>query len=86
MPGLAPSAMCIRREAFYRVGPFDPQWQGREWVAWYVQAMERGLKTLMLPEVVALRRLHGDNKGRGQWTKADFTRILKASLDRRRAQ
>lgn len=85
VPGYVPSAMLIRRDAFLRVGPFESHWQLGEPMDWYIRALERGLKGLMLPEVVARRRLHADNLGlRERGGQGDYLRILKASLDRRR--
>jgi glycosyltransferase involved in cell wall biosynthesis len=86
MRGPSPSSMLIKRVAFFRVGLFETQWRGREWPAWYVRAVDLGLSSLMLPEVVALRRLHASNKGLEPSANADFVHILKASLDRRRAR
>jgi hypothetical protein len=48
--------------------------------------MELGLQSLVLPDVVMRRRVHANNltqREREAWT--DYTRILKAALDRRRA-
>ena len=42
--------------------------------------------TLMLPDLVLRRRLHETNQGiRERGAAVDYVRILKASLDRRRA-
>lgn len=50
-------------------------------------AKERGLKSLMLSEIVLKRRLHDTNKGISKrQSQTDYVRILKASLDRRRAK
>jgi glycosyltransferase involved in cell wall biosynthesis len=87
MPGHIPGTMLIRREAFDRVGPFDPQWRLGEFVHWYARATEAGLHTVMLPDIVLHRRLHQDNEGIKQRAEAvQYVRILKATLDRRRAQ
>lgn len=87
MPGYLPGTMLIRRDAFLRVGPFETDWQAAEALAWYSRVMEKGLRSLMLPEVVLKRRLHIGNKGIRQRTlqKTQYLRILKASLERRRA-
>ena len=86
MPGFLPSAMLVNREAFFKVGPFDSTWQIGEWANWYVRACELKLRIVMLPEVVALRRLHESNKGILQREyRAEYIRILKASLDRHRS-
>jgi glycosyltransferase involved in cell wall biosynthesis len=86
MPGFSASAMLIKRESFLRVGAFETNWQIGEFINWYIRAKEKGLTSFMLPEVVLKRRLHADNMGiRGRDSRNDYVRILKASLDRRRA-
>jgi glycosyltransferase involved in cell wall biosynthesis len=86
MPGYSPSAMLVKREAFFCVGPFETTWQVGEWANWYVRATELKLRMRMLPDLVTWRRLHGANKGLLQRRSAtEYARILKASLDRRRA-
>jgi len=85
MPGYSPSAMLIKRSAFFRVGLFETRWKIGEWANWYVRAMELGLKKIMLPDLVTLRRLHERNKGFYQSKEVnEYAKILKASLDRRR--
>lgn len=85
MPGYVPGTMLIRREAFDRVGPFDPQWRVGEFVHWYAQAIESGLRTVLLPDIVLHRRLHDDNSGiKHRAESVQYVRILKAALDRRR--
>ncbi len=88
MPGYIPSAMLVKKESFFQIGEFESKWKCGEFAAWYVQAVESGLKTLTLPKLVAKRRLHSANKGIKQKDEArlDYVRILKASLDRRRAE
>jgi hypothetical protein len=67
------------------IGPFEKHWQVGEFIDWYLKANERGLKSLMLSEVVVRRRLHSQNLGlRERESRGDYLRILKASLDRRR--
>ena len=85
LPGHVPSAAVVRRDAFLRVGPFEKHWHVGEFIDWYLKANERGLKGLMLSEVVVRRRLHSQNLGlRERESRGDYLRILKASLDRRR--
>jgi glycosyltransferase involved in cell wall biosynthesis len=87
MPGLLTSTMLIKREAFLRVGPFEVKWRHAEWPDWYARSLEGGLIAVMLEEVVALRRIHKTNKGIVQRALVrDYARVLKASLDRRRAR
>ncbi len=87
LPGVVPGTMLIRREAFDRVGPFDPQWQVGDFLTWYTRARDVGIRERMLPELVLHRRLHDDNLGirqRGQTVQ--YVRALKLALDRRRAK
>jgi glycosyltransferase involved in cell wall biosynthesis len=86
MAGNTPSAVLIRREAFNLVGTFNTEWDMGEFIDWYVRATELSLKTMMLPDLVTLRRLHTANKGVQQRQNlGQYAHILKASLDRRRA-
>jgi hypothetical protein len=56
-------------------------------VHWYARATEAGLRTVLLPDIVLHRRLHDDNAGIKQRAQSvQYVRILKATLDRRRAQ
>jgi glycosyltransferase involved in cell wall biosynthesis len=87
MPGYLPGTMLIRRASFLRVGPFETDRQLTDATAWYARLLEQGVEALMLADVVLRRRLHGDNKGLREQAsqKSELVRVLKASLDRRRA-
>lgn len=85
MPGMFAGTMIVRRVSYDRVGPFETGWQVGEFVDWYARAKERGLRNVVLPGIVLRRRLHKSNMGvRLRDSRADYARILKASLDRRR--
>ncbi|MEM6327275.1 MAG: glycosyltransferase family A protein [Bacteroidota bacterium] len=86
MSGYIPSAMLIRREAFWRIGGFETHWKTAEFVDWYLRAQEQGLTSTLHATVVLRRRLHETNHGVTQRdARGDIARILKAALDRRRA-
>jgi hypothetical protein len=69
------------------VGLFATGWRVGEFIDWYARAVDLGLKSHILPEVVLHRRLHDTNIGIVEPdAKADYLRILKASLDRRRGR
>ncbi|MEX1047630.1 MAG: glycosyltransferase family A protein [Actinomycetota bacterium] len=86
-PGFLPSCALIRRAIFERVGSFSTRWDVGEWVDWYARAVEGGMRLAALPEVVARRRIHDQNQGlRRAADRGQYTEILKAALDRRRAQ
>lgn len=85
LPGYFPGTLLIRRDAFFRAGLFETKWKVGEFIDWYSRAVEEGLKSLLLPEVVMKRRVHTTNMGiRYREDQGDYARILKAALDRRR--
>jgi glycosyltransferase involved in cell wall biosynthesis len=85
MPGYSKGTMLIRRVAFERVGAFG-DWRLGEFVDWYARAVDAGLRSLMLPDVLLLRRVHDDNTGvRRRDERREYARVLKSVLDRRRA-
>lgn len=87
LPWPAPNLMLIRRDAFARVGPFLEDVKVGVTVDWYARASEAGLRSAMLPEVVLERRLHLTNNGlRERESRQQYLHVLKAALDRRRAQ
>lgn len=85
MPGHLPSTMLIKRDALFRVGLFETHWQVGQDMSWYLRSMEAKLKTMVLPEMVHMRRLHGKNKGIVKRHLIEQRlHILKSSLDCRR--
>ena len=85
LPAPFKGAMLIRRESFFRVGLFDTRLKLGDFIDWYKRATEAGLKFLMLPEVVLIRRIHDDNTSvRDRSAEKDYVRIMKAALDRKR--
>jgi glycosyltransferase involved in cell wall biosynthesis len=87
MPGISPGTVLMKRSAFDRVGPFKTDLKVGEFIDWYARAMELGLRSKMLPDLFLWRRLHQANQGvRERQSATDYARVLKASLDRRRAR
>jgi glycosyltransferase involved in cell wall biosynthesis len=85
--GYLPSGLLAAREAFERVGPFATHLHVGEFIDWMARARERGLREVMLSDHLWWRRLHDTNQSvRHRSEMADFAYILKASLDRRRAE
>ena len=75
-----------RRTAFDRVGLFNPALRFSEDHDWFLRARELGVRITILSHVTLLYRLHGKNMTRTEPT-GDYNllKVLKASLDRRRA-
>jgi glycosyltransferase involved in cell wall biosynthesis len=85
LPGYLPGTMLIREDDYLRAGAFDSKWKVGEFVDWYIRAMERELRSVLVPETLLKRRVHGSNIViRERKSRVDYVRILKASLDRRR--
>jgi glycosyltransferase involved in cell wall biosynthesis len=85
LPWPTPNLMLVRREAFFRVGPFSTDLKVGIGVDWYARAGEAGLKSVVPPIVVLERRLHAENNGiRERQFKPQYLHVLKAALDRRR--
>lgn len=84
-PAQLPGTMLIRRSSWLRTPGFDPVWRVGEFIDWFLKATESGLKSDMVQRHILSRRLHGGNLGSSGHGREDYVRILKASLDRRRA-
>ena len=86
IPGIYAGALLLRRADFYRVGEFAG-WNQVEFIDWYARAVELGLRSVVLPQVVVRRRIHRANQTIAYpERKAEYARVLKAALDRRRAK
>jgi hypothetical protein len=87
MAGLVRGTMLIRREAWDRVGPMETDLVLGEFISWYARAVDAGLTMRMLPDVVYERRVHGRNTViRERDAQSDYLRVVKATIDRRRAR
>ena len=87
VPGMVPGTMLIKRDAFLRVGKFLGDWKVGEFIDWYARAVELQLRSLVLPELLLWRRIHDSNQGvRERQSVTDYARVLKAKLDRKRAE
>lgn len=79
-------ALLIRRAVFDRVGIFDASLALGETIDWIARADAAGITMRMTETVVLRRRIHDANTGVTRaGRRSDYLRVLKASLDRRRA-
>jgi glycosyltransferase involved in cell wall biosynthesis len=86
-PGTVPGAMLIKRTTFERVGGYDATLRVGEALDWLGRARAQGLSERVLPEHVLSRRLHATNYMRqNSELVGAYPALLKAALDRRRAQ
>ena len=87
VPGIVAGTMLIKRAAYVRVGKFQAEWKVGEFIDWYARAVELHIRSLVLPDLLLWRRIHDSNQGvRERHSVSDYARVLKASLDRRRAE
>jgi len=85
--GYSPIALLISKKDFLRVGYFQSKWKVAEFLDWYDRAKSAGLSEIMLPDVLAFRRIHSGNIGRMNRPNANqYLAVLKESLDRKRNQ
>jgi glycosyltransferase involved in cell wall biosynthesis len=86
IPAVLGGSLLFRRSAAERVGPFPTDVRVGEFLDWIMRARDLGLRESLLPDVVLRRREHSSNiTRREQAPFGDFARVLKASIDRRRA-
>jgi glycosyltransferase involved in cell wall biosynthesis len=87
VPGYTSVTLLARRALFERVGGFDESLAHGNDRDWFLRAVEHGASKELLDEVLVFRRLHRENRSRttAAASRAEYVRILKASLDRRRA-
>jgi glycosyltransferase involved in cell wall biosynthesis len=87
VPGMVAGTMLIKRDAFFRVGKFPGGLKVGEFVDWYARAVELQVRSLVLPDLFLWRRIHDSNQGiRERQSVSDYARVLKAKLDRKRAE
>ncbi len=85
-PFYSACTMVVRRASFLRTGGFTPTWKAGEFVDWYLRAVDSGLRAEMLDDVVLKRRVHRGHLGkRTEAASQDYVRIVRHSLERRRA-
>ena len=88
LPGYATTTMLARCDIFARVGPFNSALWFSDATEWFLRAAECGVVVEMLPEVLTAHRMHGSNltRRRDADSRAEFLRIVKQALDRRRGR
>ena len=79
-------ALLIRKRVFDLVGGFDPSLKLGETIDWIARADAANVTMRLVDAVVLRRRIHDSNTGVNMaHQRSDYLRVLKASLDRKRA-
>ncbi len=86
LPGYSPIAIMVKRSAFEKTGLFHEEYQHGEAISWFSYALYKHTHILVLQDVVARRRIHGDNISLIKINEKSsvILRILKHSIDRKR--
>ena len=86
-PALLPTSCLVTRAAAARIGPFQTSLRVGEFVDWWARGVDLGLRSVMVPELLAERRLHAGNTGRTRpQDRSDFLKVIRAARDRRAGQ
>lgn len=87
VPGLLITTMLVRRRSFDRVGPFREGPQVGEQMEWLFRARAAGLRTMMQPQTVLHRRVHGrGHRSSESGYRTAYLEVVREALRRRRAQ
>jgi glycosyltransferase involved in cell wall biosynthesis len=79
------TALLVRREVFWRVGPLSSAWTIGETIEWWARAVDFNVCRAALPEIVYLRRQHAKNLGRTtERPEREYLKMLHALVQRRR--
>lgn len=86
MAGYTTPCMMVRAGVFDTVGLFNVDLKHTDAGDWFKRARALGVKELLLPDTLVLRRLHVNNRSRvfADESRAEFLQMLKAGLDRQR--
>jgi glycosyltransferase involved in cell wall biosynthesis len=87
VPGYATTSLLAHRGVFDAVGSFSSDLWLADAAEWFIRAREKAIVIELLPEPLVYHRMHSQNITRrmSDASCAEFARVLKASLDRRRA-
>lgn len=86
MPAYSAGTLLCDLEIFRAVGPFSESFAVGEFIEWFGRANDMGISAIMPDDVVSNRRVHGRNHSYVSLKKKSYAPVLKALLDRRRAQ
>jgi glycosyltransferase involved in cell wall biosynthesis len=86
MPAFSAGTLLASLECMRAVGPFNESFHVGEFMDWYGRAKDAGVDTIMLEETVSMRRVHGANHSTKTLKTKSYAPVLKALIERRRAQ
>jgi glycosyltransferase involved in cell wall biosynthesis len=83
--GLVATTLLMKNVDFQKLGGFNVECRMGEFIEWYARAVDSDLKSAMIPDVLARRRLHNSNTSRVSRGQANqYAVTMKRIIDRRR--
>lgn len=83
--GYSAISILISKIDFLKVGEFQGKWQVAEFIDWYDRTKSLNFKEIIIPEIVAFRRIHVNNWNRLYRPDVkQYVGVLRESLERRR--
>jgi GT2 family glycosyltransferase len=80
-----PGILLLRRESFWRAGPFSSELAFGENLEWWARAADAGLRLYAIPELLLMRRIHGANSSEAaEIPVRQYLRALQTIVSRRR--
>ena len=87
VPGMIMEALVARRDAFDRVGLFDPAFSVSNDTDWFARARDHGVAIGMLPEALVIKRVHTTNTTlKAEGFSQQLLDVVRASVARKRSQ
>lgn len=85
VPGFIMETLMAKREAFERIGLFDPSFAVGEDTDWFARARDAGVATVVLAETLVIKRVHDSNASLNNGgTNQLLLKALRQSLARKR--
>ncbi|CAN5306186.1 glycosyltransferase family A protein [soil metagenome] len=82
-----PGLLLMKRDTFWRVGPYSSEWRVGEPIEWWARALDQNINTGSVPHVVLKRRIHEKNLGKSVVAPTrDYLQILHTIVKRRRGE
>lgn len=83
-PGYSLGTLLVRRESWDRVGSLSTRWSVGEFLDWQARADDVGLRHLVLPTTVLMRRVHSTSlTARDPAARADYAKVARQIAARR---
>ncbi|MEP3857058.1 glycosyltransferase family A protein [uncultured Porticoccus sp.] len=83
LAGINKTSMLCRRSLFDRVGGFNEALQMGDFIEWFNRCKTHNVKHVVLPDVLAFRRIHDNNMTNGV-SAVDYLKVIRLHLNSKR--